>query len=110
MAAADGRLLGAVGLIDRHDAARAEVGYWVAPWARGRGVAGRALALISRWALGPSGSPAASTSTPRWRTPPPCGSPSAAGTCARALRKAWFRGPAREDLAVYSLLVEDLGG
>jgi hypothetical protein len=26
------------------------------------------------------------------------------------LRKAWFRGPEREDMALYSLLAEDLAG
>lgn len=31
----------------------AEVGYWVAASARGRGVAPRALEAVSRWALGP---------------------------------------------------------
>jgi RimJ/RimL family protein N-acetyltransferase len=30
---------------------RAEVGYWLAPWTRGRGVATRAVVLLSRWAL-----------------------------------------------------------
>ena len=27
------------------------IGYWVAPWARGRGIATRALVLLSRWAI-----------------------------------------------------------
>lgn len=30
-------------------------GYWVAPWARRRGVATRALRLLAGWALGPPG-------------------------------------------------------
>ena len=30
---------------------RSEIGYWVAPWARGQGVATRAVRLLSRWAL-----------------------------------------------------------
>ena len=45
-------VLGAVGL---HAVSRArrrgEIGYWTAPWARGRGVATEALTLLSRWAL-----------------------------------------------------------
>jgi RimJ/RimL family protein N-acetyltransferase len=46
-------VLGAVGL---HAVSqlrrRAEIGYWTAPWARGRGVATEALSLLSAWALG----------------------------------------------------------
>jgi RimJ/RimL family protein N-acetyltransferase len=34
---------------------RGEIGYWVAPSARGRGVATRAVRLLSRWALGDLG-------------------------------------------------------
>jgi RimJ/RimL family protein N-acetyltransferase len=48
--AVDGALLGAVALtaLDwRHE--RAEVGYWVAPWARRRGVASRAVRLLAAW-------------------------------------------------------------
>lgn len=30
---------------------RCEIGYWVAPWARGRGVATRAVGLLAPWAL-----------------------------------------------------------
>jgi RimJ/RimL family protein N-acetyltransferase len=43
-------LLGAVAIqeaLGRHPF----IGYWVAPWARGRGVATRATVLASRWAL-----------------------------------------------------------
>ncbi|GAA4681025.1 GNAT family N-acetyltransferase [Phytohabitans rumicis] len=45
-------LLGSCGLpsIDRVRRS-AEVGYWVAPWARGRGVATRATRAVSRWAF-----------------------------------------------------------
>jgi RimJ/RimL family protein N-acetyltransferase len=42
-------LLGSVGArVDRENA-RAEIGYWVAREARGRGVASRAVALLGRW-------------------------------------------------------------
>jgi RimJ/RimL family protein N-acetyltransferase len=108
--AAAGRLLGAIGLVmDRHDSERAEVGYWVAPWARGAGVATRALRLISRWGLGPLGLARldllASVANPA--------SIRAAERCGfvreGTLRKAWFRGPQREDMALCSLLADDLG-
>jgi RimJ/RimL family protein N-acetyltransferase len=55
-AADDARLLGLTGLqsISWKDR-RAAAGYWVAPWARGRGVATRALRLLGDWALGALG-------------------------------------------------------
>jgi RimJ/RimL family protein N-acetyltransferase len=107
----DDRLLGAIGLnMDRYDAGRAEVGYWVAPWARGEGVASRALALISAWALGPLGLVrldlhASVSNAASMRVAERCGYVRE-GT----LRKAWYRGPGREDLALYSLLAEDIAG
>uniref|UniRef100_A0AAU2VUW4 GNAT family N-acetyltransferase n=1 Tax=Streptomyces sp. NBC_00008 TaxID=2903610 RepID=A0AAU2VUW4_9ACTN len=47
-----GRLLGTVGL-KKTDwrALVSEVGYWVAPWARGRGVASEATSALARWLL-----------------------------------------------------------
>jgi RimJ/RimL family protein N-acetyltransferase len=45
-------LLGAVGVgVKPWDAGMAEIGYWLAPEARGRGAATRALVLLSRWTL-----------------------------------------------------------
>lgn len=48
----DGVFLGFVAVVD-HDAegAQAEIGYVVAPEARGRGIAARALGLLTEWAL-----------------------------------------------------------
>jgi RimJ/RimL family protein N-acetyltransferase len=48
----DGRLAGTVSLhhVDR-DQANADIGYRVAPWARGRGVATAALTAVTDWAL-----------------------------------------------------------
>lgn len=45
-------LLGAIALFDlRRDRAEGEIGYWLAPGARGRGLAGRAVGLLAGWAL-----------------------------------------------------------
>jgi RimJ/RimL family protein N-acetyltransferase len=52
----DGEFLGMVAIVELDLAGRqGEIGYMVAPAARGRGVAGRALRLISAWAFGPLG-------------------------------------------------------
>jgi len=45
-------LLGTVAL---HVGERTAVGYWVAPWARNRGLATRAVETLSGWALGDGG-------------------------------------------------------
>ena len=48
---ADGRLLASIGLhFDRgRDDGIAEIGYWTAPWARGRGITTEAVAAVCRW-------------------------------------------------------------
>lgn len=105
----DDRLLGVVGItIDRHDDRRGEIGYWVGPRERGRGVAGRALALMSRWALTRGGLErldlqAALSNVASIRTAERCGFVRE-GT----LRRAWYRGPERADMALFSLLADDL--
>jgi RimJ/RimL family protein N-acetyltransferase len=46
----DGEILGFAGIFGLDDpGAEGEIGYFVAPEARGRGVAGRAVALLTRW-------------------------------------------------------------
>jgi [ribosomal protein S5]-alanine N-acetyltransferase len=48
----DGRAVGSIGVNwIEPDQGNAEVGYWMAPQARGRGVCTRALRLVSRWVL-----------------------------------------------------------
>jgi RimJ/RimL family protein N-acetyltransferase len=50
--AVTGELLGDCGLkVRERTLGLGEVGYWTASWARGRGVAGRAAALVARWGL-----------------------------------------------------------
>lgn len=53
--AATDELVGVVGLVLDHTRRSAEVGYWVAPEARGRGVARRAVRLVVDWAFGQYG-------------------------------------------------------
>lgn len=49
---ATGTVLGSVGVsLKAFDEEIAEIGYWLAPEARGRGAATRALVLLSRWTL-----------------------------------------------------------
>lgn len=106
--AGDDRPIGAIGLIiDRHDADRAEIGYWVAPRERGRGVAGRALALLSAWAVTEGrfarlDLQAALANTASIRVAERCGFVREA-----TLRSAWYRGPERTDMALFSLLPGD---
>ena len=53
--AADGRILGSVGIRWQERLESAEVGYWVAREERGRGVATRAVRLVAGWVLGELG-------------------------------------------------------
>lgn len=107
-APSDDRLLGAIGLLmDRHDDDRAEVGYWVMPAARGTGVAARALAMLSRWALDEMGLEridlqAALSNAASIRVAERCGF-----VREGILRRAWYRGPERSDMALFSLLPDD---
>ena len=47
--AASDELLGSIGVHLNQDEGRADVGYWLVPQARGRGVMTRAVGLFSRW-------------------------------------------------------------
>lgn len=107
---ADGRLLGAVGL-RMHEGGTAEIGYWTAPPARGRGVAGRAALLHAQWAFDALGVARVELLT-------------AVGNTAseRAAEKAGFvregvlraarpapRGDGRQDMGLHALLAPRLG-
>jgi RimJ/RimL family protein N-acetyltransferase len=47
--AATGQLLGSIGVVDVHEERGVEIGYWVTPWARRRGVATRAGRALCHW-------------------------------------------------------------
>jgi len=49
--ATTGRVLGAVGMNFRHDRQAGEIGYWTHPGERRRGIARRAVAIVTRWAF-----------------------------------------------------------
>jgi RimJ/RimL family protein N-acetyltransferase len=49
--AEDDRLLGSIGTHVNRGEGRGDIGYWLAPWARGRGVMTRAVLLLSRWSF-----------------------------------------------------------
>jgi RimJ/RimL family protein N-acetyltransferase len=53
--AADGRLLGTIGLELETESGMPEVGYWLAADARGQGAATRAVRLVAEWGMGALG-------------------------------------------------------
>lgn len=104
-----GAFLGAVGLLRLEwDERRGEIGYYVAPWARGRGVAGRAVMLLSRWALTHAGLARLALFT---NTDNPA-SQRVAERCGfvreGVLRSVEERDGRRDDLVLFSLLPADL--
>ena len=107
---ADDRLLGMIGIIaDRHDALRAEIGYWVAPDARGPGVATRGLALLAPWCVTSGGFArldlqAATSNGASLRVAERCGF-----VREGVMRSAWYRGGGRSDMVLFSLIPEDMG-
>jgi len=106
----DGAFLGMCGLIRiEWDAREAEIGYVTAPAARGRGVAGRAIDLVSHWAIRDLG-------LARIEAWIDVGNEASLRVAERAgyrsegvRRSAYFKDGQRADMAVYSLLPSDLG-
>lgn len=106
----DGSLTGVVGLVvDRYDWERAEIGYWTAPAHRGRGIAGTALALLARWALGPGGFVRVELTASVHNRPSLAVAERAGFRREGVARASWPTPQGREDMAVYSLLSGDLG-
>lgn len=105
----DGALCGVVGLVvDRHDQARAEIGYWTHPAHRGRGIARGALMLLSAWALGRGGFVRLDL-TASVRNAASLAVVRETGFVREGTaRDAWPTPEGREDMAVFSLLAADL--
>jgi RimJ/RimL family protein N-acetyltransferase len=105
---ADGAFAGFAGVV-RYDAEtrEAELGYIVAPAHRGRGVAGRALGLLARWAIRDAG-----VLRLELRIEPANAASIAVAERASFRRDGVLRSlgfnDRRADLAVYSLLAEEL--
>lgn len=106
----DDRLIGSFGL-KRTDwrGGSSEIGYWVAPWARGEGLAVEAVQAIGRWLLDEQGFErlvlrAAPGNTASLRVAQKAGF-----TREGVARNAGFTNSGRVDLVVFSLLRADLG-
>jgi RimJ/RimL family protein N-acetyltransferase len=105
---ASGEFLGMAALVTLDmDGREAEAGYIVAPNARGRGVAGRALSLITNWALGDLGLERVELritvdNDPSIRVAEKCGF-----VREGVLRSVHFKQGLRNDVAVYSRLATD---
>ena len=93
-------LVGAIA-VHRHpdEPGKAAVGYWLAPQARGRGLATRAVRLIVRWAFGLEAGLVRMELLPWWATRPraawrcargSCGKASCGATCRSAIA-SWTR-------------------
>ncbi len=105
----DDRLIGSFGLKRTDWRGRSsEIGYWVAPWARGEGVAVEAVQAIARWLLLEQGFErmvlrAATGNTASLRVAEKAGF-----TREGVARNAGFTNSGRVDLVVFSLVRTDL--
>jgi RimJ/RimL family protein N-acetyltransferase len=106
----DGSFLGMCGLIRIDwETSEAELGYVVAPAARGRGVAARAIGLISRWAFAALGLARIEAVIDVENDVSVRVAERAGFTREGVRRSGYFKDGQRADMAIYSLLPADIG-
>jgi RimJ/RimL family protein N-acetyltransferase len=105
-----GQFLGMVGLIRIDwEQLEAEIGYVIAPAARGRGVARRAIGLVSWWGLGELGLARIEAVIDVQNEASLKVAERAGYTREGVRRSTHFKDGQRADMAIYSLLPADLG-
>ncbi|MUL43148.1 GNAT family N-acetyltransferase [Streptomonospora sp. PA3] len=107
--AGTGSYAGSIGLTRTLWRARStEVGYWLAPWARGRGLATEAVVAVSRWALNDQNFERVELKAAAPNTASRRVAEKAGFTYEGTERNAMPLHEGRSDLAVYSLVPADL--
>jgi RimJ/RimL family protein N-acetyltransferase len=107
---AGGRLAGCVGLKKTDWQARvSEVGYWVAPWARGCGYATEAVQTIGRWLLDELGFERLELVAATGNVASQRVAEKAGFVREGVLRNAGYIHGGRVDLVMYSLVPSDIG-
>jgi RimJ/RimL family protein N-acetyltransferase len=107
---ADESFLGMAALVQLHlDLAEAELGYIVARWARGRGIAGRAIRLVADWAFAELGLARLEAWIDVANEPSRQVAERAGFTFEGIRRSVHFKEGERADMAIYSLLPEEAG-
>jgi RimJ/RimL family protein N-acetyltransferase len=104
-----GRLCGVIDLKKTDWRSRVtEIGYWVAPWARGQGLAGRASRLLADWALTDQDMARAVIRTATGNVASQRAALSAGFTPEGVARSAGIVHSGRVDLAVFGKIASDL--